>query len=176
MNCPRCATAMIEMSNHDVKVDVCQNSCGGIWFDWLELKKMDEEHESDESFISQLSGNSHKPAIEDERVNCPTCDDNQVMMRRFWSIKKGVEIDECPKCGGFWLDAGELTHIYSQYETEDDRKNAAAEVFDDMFGSDLAKLREESLKDNKKYRRLARALKFICPSYYIPGKQDWGAF
>jgi len=25
-------------------------------------------------------------------------------------------------------------------------------------------------------RKIANAFKFICPSYYIPGKQAWGAF
>ena len=25
-------------------------------------------------------------------------------------------------------------------------------------------------------RRVARTFKFLCPSYYMPGKQPWGAF
>jgi hypothetical protein len=28
----------------------------------------------------------------------------------------------------------------------------------------------------RKARRIAHAFRFICPSYYIPGKQSWGAF
>jgi Zn-finger nucleic acid-binding protein len=27
---------------------------------------------------------------------------------------KQVEIDQCPKCGGIWLDAGEFTRIYGE--------------------------------------------------------------
>jgi hypothetical protein len=27
-----------------------------------------------------------------------------------------------------------------------------------------------------KTRRVANVFRFICPTYYIPGKQDWGAF
>jgi Zn-finger nucleic acid-binding protein len=33
------------------------------------------------------------------------------MLRRWFSRKREVEIDECPACGGHWLDAGELAKI-----------------------------------------------------------------
>jgi Zn-finger nucleic acid-binding protein len=33
------------------------------------------------------------------------------LKRRMFSPKVAVEIDECPACGGFWLDAGELQQI-----------------------------------------------------------------
>jgi len=28
----------------------------------------------------------------------------------------------------------------------------------------------------EKVDRIARLFRFICPSYYVPGKQKWGAF
>jgi hypothetical protein len=27
-----------------------------------------------------------------------------------------------------------------------------------------------------KARKIANMFRFVCPSYYIPDKQDWGAF
>ena len=30
------------------------------------------------------------------------------MMRHFFSVKRQVEVDECPGCGGFRLDAGKM--------------------------------------------------------------------
>jgi hypothetical protein len=32
------------------------------------------------------------------------------------------------------------------------------------------------MEDLRKARRIAHAFRFICPSYYIPGEQDWGRF
>ena len=29
------------------------------------------------------------------------------MMRHFWSVKREITIDECPECGGIFLDAGD---------------------------------------------------------------------
>ena len=53
-------------------------------------------------------------------VNCPKCKDI-VMMRRFYSPKHIVEIDECPGCAGIWLDAGELDLIRALFSTESER-------------------------------------------------------
>jgi hypothetical protein len=36
--------------------------------------------------------------------------------------------------------------------------------------------RAKTMEDLRKARRIAHAFRFICPSYYIPGEQDWGAF
>jgi hypothetical protein len=30
------------------------------------------------------------------------------------------------------------------------------------------------MEELRKARRIAYAFRFICPSYYIPGEQDWG--
>jgi len=34
---------------------------------------------------------------------------------------------------------------------------------------------EDQAKLNK-VLKISNMFRFICPSYYIPGKQDWGAF
>jgi len=44
---------------------------------------------------------------------CPRCPE-QVLDRKWFSETKTVEIDQCPKCGGIWLDAGEFTRIYDE--------------------------------------------------------------
>jgi Zn-finger nucleic acid-binding protein len=44
---------------------------------------------------------------------CPRCPE-QELKRSWYSDRKQVEIDRCPKCGGIWLDAGEFTSIYEE--------------------------------------------------------------
>jgi hypothetical protein len=38
---------------------------------------------------------------------CPVCDDVEMFVLEF----EQVEVDYCPKCGGVWLDSGELALI-----------------------------------------------------------------
>jgi Zn-finger nucleic acid-binding protein len=98
------------------------------------------------------------------------------MMRHFFSVKREVEVDECAACAGIWLDAGELKRIRSLFNTEEERRQAAQEYFEEIFGEELDRMRRESQEKLERTRRIAHIFRFICPSYYIPGKQDWGAF
>ena len=166
MDCPRCQNELNALKNHDIELNVCTKGCGGIWFDWMELKKMDESHESDPEFLKQLSHTATKKIDLEKKINCPECK-TVVMYRRYWSVKKQLEFDECPQCGGVWLDAGELTHIYAQFSTEEERKKAAEVLFEEAFGKDFEKLKHESQEDLEKARKFSHALRFICPSYYI---------
>ena len=98
------------------------------------------------------------------------------MMRHFFSVKKEVTVDECPKCAGIWLDYGELGQIRSQFDSEEERNKAAESYFQEIFGNALDKMRKESKEKLEKARKIAHAFRFICPSYFISGKQNWGAF
>jgi Zn-finger nucleic acid-binding protein len=175
MNCPACGNVLKEITISDISVDVCQGGCGGIWFDNFELKKFDESHES---VGEELLNAERDPSIVvdyNKRLKCPKCDDI-VMMRHFFSVKKQVEVDECPGCGGFWLDAGELGKIRSLFNTEQERHEAAEGYFTEVFGDKLAAMKAEDQASVNKARKISNMFRFICPSYYIPGKQDWGAF
>jgi Zn-finger nucleic acid-binding protein len=109
-----------------------------------------------------------------KRIRCPKV--HEIMMRHFHSLKRGTLVDECPKCAGYWLDAGELAGIRTEFATEEERKQAAQEYFAELFDLDLAVARAQTIDDLRKARRIAHAFRFICPSYCIPGEQDWEAF
>ena len=123
MNCPRTGTQLREVDIDGTKVDVSE-ACGGLWLDSYELLKFDEAKESaGEKLIDLMSEYSGDDIYPEQRLNCPR-DSEVVMMRRFYSVKRQIEIDECPKCGGIWLDAGELTKIREAYPTKEARDEA----------------------------------------------------
>jgi uncharacterized protein len=103
MDCPACGKNLKETGVSDLKVDVCEQGCGGLWFDWFELKKVDEAHESAGESLLGVSGRAAPPARDKRR--CPRCAD-AVMTRKYFTVRKEVEVDECAACGGVWLDAG----------------------------------------------------------------------
>ena len=175
MKCPACGHEMTEVEVQDVVVDVCQDGCGGIWFDWMELKKVDEPHEAIGQDLMHVRRDPQVAVDQDARRNCPRCADT-VMMRHFASVKREVAVDECPRCGGFFLDHGELNQIRAQFTTEDERKQAARDLFADLYDEGLADVAEDSEEMVEKSRGLARMFRFLLPSHYIPGKQKWGAF
>jgi Zn-finger nucleic acid-binding protein len=175
MKCPACGKVLEEMSVANIKVDVCRGGCGGMWFDRFEIQKVDEPHEHEGEGLLDVEIDESITVDHSERRTCPKCVD-MIMMRHFFSVRRQVEVDECPKCAGFWLDSGELTRIRRQFGSEEERKRATDEYFSEILAGELGAMRSESQEKLEKARKIAGIFRFISPSYYIRGKQDWGAF
>jgi len=175
MKCPACSNDLTPTAIGDVTVDVCKDGCGGVWFDNFELSKFDEAHEACGEQLLSVEAGAPVNVDAKARRNCPKCADI-VMQQHFFSVKRGVTVDECPRCGGIWLDAGELRQIRELYPTEAGREQAASEYFEELFGDHLRAMQQAGQQKLAAARKIARAFRYICPSYYIPGRQDWGAF
>ena len=176
MECPACHRTLTSMSAGGVELDVCRDGCGGIWFDAFELRKLDEPNENAGDELLGLARTTATKVDQTVPYDCPKCADHVVMMRHFFSAKRGVTVDECPECGGVWLDIGELRQIRDEYPSEEARRQAADAYFNEAFGGQLAAAKAETDEQLARAHKFANALRFICPSYYIPGKQGWGAF
>ncbi len=163
MLCPACDHALKSITvNDDVTVDVCEGGCGGIWFDRYELQHFDESHEEAGLALLDIETNPGTKIDHDKRFSCPKCDD-QIMMRHFFSVKHEVEVDECPACAGFWLDAGELRQIRSLYKTLEEANEAARACLHDVFGEEFDTLRQQG----EKQERIANFFRFLSPSHYL---------
>jgi Zn-finger nucleic acid-binding protein len=122
MNCPACGNELAPITAGAVTVDVCQAGCHGIWFDAFELKRSSAQPESARRELMHLNRPPAEPVDPKPKRPCPRCPDI-VMMRRFFSARRLVEVDECPNCGGLWLDGGELSRIRSEaVETESEAR------------------------------------------------------
>ncbi len=175
MKCPACDRELAEQTAGSITVDVCRGVCGGIWFDRFEFDKVDEAHEGAGEALLDIERDPNLQVDHEKRRNCPKCDG--VVMRRFFHSKKQkVDVDECPSCAGMWLDHGELGAIRTQFANEEQREAAARAYFDDLFGDELRTRAVDRKENVAQARQVARMMRFVCPSNYIPGKQDWGAF
>jgi hypothetical protein len=83
------------------------------------------------------------------------------MMRHFFSPKRQVEVDECPGCGGVWLDAGELGRIRGMYKTEQERRRAAEEYFEEVLGVEFAEMKVRG--EPQPPGRIAEVFRFLSP-------------
>lgn len=175
MNCPACNRQLKEIEAGPIKVDVCEGGCGGVWFDWLELTKVDEPFEYAGEELLEISRDDRVNVDRDRKRFCPRCS-SMPMMRHYFGVKRTVEVDECPSCGGYWLDSRELGQIRELYPSEEEARREAQEAFDEIIDDELGSERLKSEESLRRARRFAHMFRFICPSYYIPGKQEWGAF
>jgi Zn-finger nucleic acid-binding protein len=98
------------------------------------------------------------------------------MLRHFWSVERAVTMDECPECGGVFLDAGELGSIRHEFPTHEAKEAAADAYFKEVVDPLLDEERAQSAEELARAQSFAHAFRFICPSEYIPGKQAGAAF
>lgn len=110
MKCPACKEPLREKGAGDMTLDMCYGGCGGIWFDATELQRLDARAAATLHTIWQAPPGTIQLA--DARL-CPRCTE-QVLERKWFSDLKKVEIDQCPRCNGIWLDAGEFSSIYEE--------------------------------------------------------------
>jgi Zn-finger nucleic acid-binding protein len=175
VKCPACGSELTQMTSEDVTLDTCRGGCGGLWFDNRELPKVDEADQAAGEPFLHIDRSQSVRVDDSERRACPSCGD-VVMMRHFSSVKRGVVVDECPQCGGYWLDAGELAAIREEFPTEEARRRAADAYFTEVFDKQMDEMRRADEAQVGRAHRIAHMFRFICPSYYIPGRQPWGAF
>lgn len=113
MKCPACDYDLTEMELGGVKVDACHGGCGGIWFDAFELQRVDEQREVPSQHLLRVQRDPNLRVDHSRKRACPRCTGVK-LKRHFFSVRKQVEVDHCPNCAGYWLDAGELEKIRAE--------------------------------------------------------------
>jgi len=166
MKCPVCSKEMTEEDFGGVLVDVCEGGCKGIWFDWVELIKLDEENEG---FGDALQQACNHPRVNDEnrkKIACPKC--GVPMHIHKYQSSKQVNVDECYACGGFFLDSGELQVVRDTHMSEQEREEYCQSLLKGIPDYQQAKQDLEKMKTRNEAIR--KYTKFMRPSYYVTGK------
>jgi uncharacterized protein len=165
MKCPSCKNQLSTRVVTGITLDVCDGGCGGIWFDHFELKKLQDQKMPDAETLLSLKIDPKVKKDNDGQRKCPKCE-NFIMMKHFASVKLAVKIDECPKCAGFWLDAGELRQIRSEFNSVEEQTQAAEKIYDKMFGPEMAKIRQKDEEKYGKMLQISKALRFVSPDSF----------
>ncbi len=103
----------------------CQGGCAGLWFDRYEIKKINSSNFGsgrDLLGITQIEG---LRLFRNVDHICPKCE-TTIFLRHFFDRKRGLEVDQCPRCGGIWVEMGKILEG-KQLETEKEK------VIDDYF-------------------------------------------
>src|SRR6267154_1860096 len=133
MKCPACFNELTQTQVGSLVVDVCEGGCGGVWFDAFELQRVDEETEAAGDHLLNIRRDERVQVDVARKRECPRCAGVK-LKRHFFSARRKVEVDECPNCGGYWLDAGELAKIRAERSLSSEaQKTARSTISSDMI-------------------------------------------
>jgi Zn-finger nucleic acid-binding protein len=126
--CPRCNLPMSTETHGDIVMEHCDR-CGGWWMDPDDLKAILD------SIKLPVEGSTVRTGIDltgvREDAPCPRC---AVPMEPFnYAGDSGVLLDRCRRCGGLWLDGGDLERVLnvvlaSEQNLDHDVKRFSAEL------------------------------------------------
>jgi Zn-finger nucleic acid-binding protein len=165
MKCIVCENKLSPIKAGNVVVDVCLGGCGGIWFDNFELQKFDEPHEHATQLLLKVRRKEGLTIDHSQKRNCPKCDD-MVMMRHFFSAQRRVEVDECPNCGGYWLDAGELALIREEHQSELEKQMAVEKYLAEASRRQLSAMLTAGQEQAERARKIGFVFRFSQPIRY----------
>ena len=113
MKCPACSNNLKMWQVGAIEVDVCDEGCGGVWFDAFELQKAGRARETVAAKLNTVRRDEAVVVDLMAKRGCPRCEGVK-LKRHFFSPTTKVHVDQCPSCGGYWLDYGELSLIYQE--------------------------------------------------------------
>lgn len=104
--CPDCSVALVTRAFQGIVIDACPR-CAGIFFDEgevndLKAKGLQAMEDLEAAIVPQVT----IEATADKFRLCPNCQNSMDKFR--YMYHSDVVLDECGKCGGIWVQDGEL--------------------------------------------------------------------
>jgi len=167
MKCPSCAQRLSAVVVQGGRVRACQGGCGGLWFDRFELAKLRGHFHGAGEKLLDIDRAEGVRFYRDVEPICPKCQ-TTLLFRHFFSKRQDVEVDPCSKCGGLWVDPGELANFMRRPLSEAARKKAFADYFQTIFGERIAAMDLFKQDVHAAAQSVVNIFLFICPRQYLP--------
>lgn len=142
--CPKCATPLTRVQEEGINHHTC-GGCFGTWIERVRLIRLVRLALPPAAASQPLEELAALVAESDTKqmLRCPEC--ATPMRRDRYHPLIPVNLDQCPKCQGYWLDAGELTllrRLYTEMQQSSDPRIASLREKVAQIGLDAEMQRE----------------------------------
>ncbi len=120
---------MDQLEKSGTAIDSC-SACQGFWLDAGELERMIARRASGHPSAAELAASlahlrDKAPEVREGALyNCPRCKDQTLGKLAYQRGDQTVVADKCQKCGGVWLDSGEMGILFALVEEDRQRSGS----------------------------------------------------
>ena len=161
MKCPACQNELQESVVAGVTIQTCLGECGGLWFDRFQFNKLKVLKPGIGKSLLTIERAEGVKIYRGAEHTCPACK-TTLLYRHFFSAEWDTEINQCSKCGGFWIDLAGLAKLQSLPANQ--KKQAVEKYFITVIDEKLSEMRLLHGDMAEQAQVLKRILQFLCPN------------
>jgi len=165
MDCPACKNVLTKIVQAGVKVLVCQNECGGLWFSQSQLRRLEELKSGLGSSLLKIERADGVKVYRGAEHICPQCK-TTLLFRHFFSKELDTEVNQCAKCGGFWIDVAGLAKLQSLNGQQ--KQKAVGKYFAIIFYKKILGIHILNEDVAKAVKTIIQIFQFLCPEEDFP--------
>ena len=165
MNCPACHHELKLLQVTGVKTHACEGSCGGLWFEWHEIKKMKDRNPAAGAELLHVERADGVYVFRDIQHPCPHCI-HTLLYRHCFSRAFNYEVDQCAKCAGFWIDTGVLSNLSKESSTQT-AIDTASLYFKNLFEENLKPENLTHPDTQEAAQIIFNLFRFLTPAEYL---------
>ena len=165
MKCPACENSLTKIIEAGVNVLVCKNVCGGLWFSQPQLKRIGKlKPGSGVRLLNIVRADGVKVYRGVEHV-CPQCK-TTLLFRHFFSKEYDTGVNQCAKCGGFWIDIAGLAKL--QFINKLGKQKAVENYFAIILGQKISGIHLLNEDVARAVKNIVEIFQFLCPEGEFP--------
>ena len=96
---------------------------------------------------------------------CPQCK-TTLLFRHFFSKEMDTEVNQCAKCGGFWVDVAGLAKLQSMNGQQ--KQKALDKYFSIIFQKKISGIHILNEDVTKAVKNIIKIFRFLCPEDDFP--------
>ncbi len=173
MDCPSCGNALTLKEAAGIKARVCAEGCGGLWLERRQVKKIPDRLPGSGIEFLTVPRAEGVHLFRDIEHPCPQCQ-TTLLYRHCFDRDLEMEIDQCAKCAGFWLETGTLSDITNPDRTLKERSEKAEQFFHTLMNKKLAHMDFTNDDTLNAAQQIIDIFRFLCPPALFPDTSTLG--
>ena len=165
MECPACENVLTKFINAGVKVLACKDECGGLWFSQSQVKRLEKFKSGLGASLLKIKRADGVKVYRGVEHICPQCK-TTLLFRHFFSKEFDTEVNQCAKCGGFWVDFSGLAKLQSMSGQK--KQKALDQYFSIIFYKKIRGIYILNEDVAEAIKNINLILQFLCPEKDFP--------
>ena len=165
MECPSCKNILTKIIKASVQIMACEDECGGLWFSHSQVKRLKNIRPGSGTSLLMIKRVDGIKVYRRVEHICPQCK-TTLLFRHFFSKELDTEVNQCAKCGGFWIDVAGLAKLQSMNGQE--KQKAVDKYFSIIFHKKISGIHILNEDVAMAVKNIIQIFQFLCLEKDLP--------